>query len=144
MQNLSLIELKRTATDFPRVTITGSSSTYDIVRKFWSDDIDVYESMFILLLNKGNKSIGYAKISQGGIAGTVVDPMIVCKYAIDCLASAVIMVHNHPSGNLKPSISDTNITKRVRDVLKLFDINLLDHLIISSDSYYSFADEGVI
>ena len=94
------------------------------------------------MLNQANKTIGYAKISQGGIAGTVVDVRIIAKYAVESLAVSVILAHNHPSGNLKPSEADLIITKKIKEGLKILDIKVFDHIILSADNYYSFEDEG--
>ena len=141
---LDLYELRKLQSNFPIVKITKSSITYDLVMNFYGDDIDIYESVFILLLNNSNNSIGYAKISQGGITGTVVDVRLVAKYAVDSLATSVILCHNHPSGVLSPSSADKAITKKVKDGLALLDVRLLDHLIITSSSYFSFLDEGLI
>lgn len=136
--------LKATKQDFSIEKVNSSETSYNFAKKFYHDDINIYESCFIILLNSANNVTGYAKISQGGICGTIVDKRLICKYAIDALASAVILVHNHPSGNLIPSRDDENLTMATREALKLFDIRLLDHIIITEDKYYSFADEGKI
>lgn len=139
-----LYELKKVQSEFPSIKIRSSKDSFDFCRKFYSDDIDIYESFFILLLNRANSTIGYAKISQGGITGTVVDPRILAKYTIESLATGVILCHNHPSGNLEPSIQDKQYTEKIKEALKLFDVNVIDHLILSNHSYYSFADEGIL
>jgi DNA repair protein RadC len=128
-------ELKSLQTEFQNVKITSSEVAYDVIRKFYGDDIDIFESCFILLLNNANVTIGYAKISQGGITGTVVDTRIIAKYAIESLATGVILAHNHPSGNLKPSNADIEITKKIEAGLKIFDITLLDHMIITDKDF---------
>ena len=128
--------------DFEIVKIKSSTDSYEFARKFYHEDILIYESSFILLINSANNAIGYAKISQGGVCSTQIDIRLVAKYAIDSLAAGVIFVHNHPSGNLKPSRQDMEITKKVRDASQLMRIKVLDHLIISDAGYYSFADEG--
>lgn len=140
--NLSLFQLRKLQTEFPTENITSSRISADLIRKFYSDDIGIFESFFILLLNRANVTTGYAKISQGGVAGTVVDIRIICKYAVEALASGVIIAHNHPSGLLKPSPPDLELTTRVKKALDIFQINLLDHIILSETGYYSFADEG--
>jgi DNA repair protein RadC len=127
-----------------RTKITSSEDAYKCAKNFWHEDIEIYESFFICMLNTANESVGYVKLSQGGINGTVVDIRILTKYVIDSLCSNVILFHNHPSGNLKPSKEDINITKKVKDALKLFDIKLLDHLILSKDGFYSLAEYGYI
>lgn len=142
--NLSLFQLRKLQTEFPTETIASSRISADLIRKFYSDDIGIFESFFILLLNRANVTTGYAKISQGGVAGTVVDIRIICKYAVEALASGVIIAHNHPSGLLKPSPPDLELTTRVKKALDIFQINLLDHIILSETGYYSFADEGML
>ena len=140
----SLFELKKNKTDYNSIKIKGSKDCEVQIRKFYYDDIGIYESFFILLLNRANNTIGHAKISQGGIVGTVVDVRIIAKYCVESLCSSVVLSHNHPSGNLKPSEADIRITKQVKDALKLFDVVVLDHIILTEDSYYSFADEGTL
>jgi len=138
------LSLKVTCKSFDKVKISSSQDTFEYARKFYFDDILIYESMFILLLDRSNNTIGYAKISQGGVAGTVMDIKIVALYAVKALASAVILVHNHPSGKVTPSEDDKYITKKLRDGLKLLDIDLLDSMVITDTAYYSLADEGVL
>ena len=139
------IGLKYTKGGFPAIKIQMSRDAADFIRQFYSDDIHLYESFFLLLLNKANNTIGYAKISQGGVCGTVVDTIIIAKYAIDALASTVVLAHNHPSGNLKPSQADIDMTKKVKEALKLFNVAVLDHIILAPENgYYSFADDGML
>lgn len=129
--------------DFPQTQITSSQVSYDVIRQFYGDDIEMYESFFILLLNRANKTIGWAKISQGGVTGTIVDPRIILKYVVDSLACGVIVAHNHPSGNLQPSESDKTITNRLKQALALVDTNIIDHIILTPENgYYSFLDNG--
>jgi DNA repair protein RadC len=128
-------ELKTLQTNFEAVKITKDEDAINVIRQFYGDDIEIFESCFILLLNNSNITIGYAKISQGGITGTVVDTRLIAKYAIESLATGVILCHNHPSGSLKPSEADISTTKKVKDGLKIFDIVLLDHIILTKDSY---------
>jgi DNA repair protein RadC len=101
-----------------------------------------HEEFWILFLNRSNKVINRIKISQGGVSGTVTDVRIIMKKAVENLASGIIVCHNHPSGNLTPSESDIKITKKIKDAGELMDVQLLDHLIISGNDYYSFADNG--
>jgi DNA repair protein RadC len=103
-----------------------------------------HEEFWILFLNRSNKVMSRMKLSQGGISGTVTDVRLVMKKAIECLASGIIVCHNHPSGNLNPSESDSKITQKIKDAGNLLDIQLLDHLIITDKDYYSFADNGAI
>ena len=104
----------------------------------------LHEEFFCLFLNRANKVIKIEQISKGGISGTVTDVRIILKNAILYTASGLIVAHNHPSGNLNPSESDTRITKKIKEAGNLMDIQLLDHLIISNEDYYSFADNGLL
>ena len=142
MKNTALYELRKNQTDFPKTKIVSSTSSVEFIRQFYLDDIEIYESFFLLLLNNQNQTLGYAKISQGGIVATVVDVRIVAKYVVDSLATGIILAHNHPSGNLNPSKQDMDITKKIKEAMKLFDVSVLDHIILTSDNYYSFADNG--
>jgi len=144
MKKIKEFTLKKGNTEFEARKIAGSRSAAEYIRQFYSDDIEIYESFFILLLNRANVTIGYAKISQGGIVGTVVDVKILCKHVVDSLASNVIIAHNHPSGNLRPSDADKNITSKIKSALVYLDTQLVDHVILTADSHYSFADEGLI
>lgn len=142
MRELKLVS--EHSNSFQSTKIQGSDTAYNVIKQFYTHDIDIYESVFILLLNRANKTIGYAKISQGGVSVSVVDNKLVCKYAIESLASAVILAHNHPSNNLTPSTQDSALTESLRQCLDVFDINLLDHLILGTEdgAYYSFRDNG--
>ena len=135
-------DLKATDSEFTKVKITGSEIAEQYIRQFYSDDLEIFESFFILLLNRANETIGYAKISQGGIVGTVVDKKILLKYVVESLASGVILAHNHPSGNTNPSEADLKITREVKELCNLIDSPVLDHIILTADSYYSFSDNG--
>lgn len=101
-----------------------------------------HEEFWILLLNRSNRIIGKSKISQGGVAGTVIDIKLILKTAVENLASSVILCHNHPSGNLRPSNSDIEITRKLKAAAEYLDVKLLDHIILTDHSYYSFLDEG--
>lgn len=103
-----------------------------------------HEEFWVLLLNRNNLVIDKLMVSQGGLSGTVIDVRIILKMALDKLACSIILCHNHPSGNLKPSEADKDITKKIREAGKHMDIPVLDHLIIGNDAYFSFADEGLI
>lgn len=143
-KKLKLYELKKLQSDFPAVTIGSSKDAADFIRQFYTDDIEIFESSFLLLMNRARKTIGYAKISQGGLTGTVVDLRLVAKYAVESLATQVIMAHNHPSGNLKPSEQDIDITRKAKLGLGLLDITVDDHIILTKDGYTSLADEGLM
>jgi len=138
------ISLKRKKSDYKKVKISRSEDANKYSRQFYHDDLTIYESFFIILLNQSNNTIGYAKISQGGVAGTVVDPKLVAKYAIESLAKSVILVHNHPSGGLKASEADKKVTNKINKVLNLFDCQVLDHIILTETEYLSFADSSLL
>lgn len=103
-----------------------------------------HEEFWILLMNNGGKLMKRLKISSGGVSQTLVDPKLVFKKALDCLASKIILVHNHPSGTCKPSRHDINITKKLKEGAKYLDILIDDHIIIADHSYFSFQDEGLM
>lgn len=144
MKTIKKYEIKANQTDLKQAKISTSKDGYEYILQFYSDDLEVYESSFILLLNRANKVIGYAKISQGGVAGTVIDIKIVMKYVVDTLASGFIIAHNHPSGSLFPSKQDDVMTNNLKSISKMLDCVLLDHLIITTEGYYSYADSGAL
>ena len=138
-------ELGRRRTDsevVDRVKITSSDGAYKVLQKRLSDL--PHEEFWILILNRANQVVKEECISKGGLVGTVVDSRIICKSAIENNASGIILSHNHPSGQVQPSNEDINITKKLKDALKLFDINLLDHIIVGDQKYFSFNDEGML
>lgn len=120
------------------VTVTGSGSIYREMRH--SIENIQHEEFWIVFLSRSNKIIGKERISKGGVAMTVVDIKIIMKSALDRLASGIVLVHNHPSGNLKPSGEDDNLTRRINEAGKILDIKVIDHLIITSSGYYSYHD----
>jgi len=129
-------------TEIEETKINSVKDAAEYAKKFYHEDIEIYESSFALFLTRANKVKAYIKISQGGTVGTIIDPILITKYAIDTLARSVILIHNHPSGNLTPSKSDKDTTSKILNGLKLFNIVLLDHIILSPDfNYYSFANE---
>jgi DNA repair protein RadC len=134
---------RRKLTEIPEVTqIKCSKDVADIFQPILSDLL--HEEFWILFLNRSNRVINRMKLSQGGISGTVTDVRMVMKKAVECLASGIIVCHNHPSGNLSPSEADSKITQKIKEAGNLLDVQLLDHLIISDKDYYSFADNGLI
>jgi DNA repair protein RadC len=144
MENIKKISLKLGKSKYERKQITSSKMASDYIRGFYGNDMELFESCFILLLDQSNTTLGYAKISQGGICSTIVDIKIVCKYVVDSLAQGVIICHNHPSGNSTPSLSDKNLTEKLASSLKMLDTKLFDHIILTKDSFYSMQDNGEI
>ena len=122
--------------------ISSSNDAFEILHAELSD-LNT-EEFWIILLNRANRVIKKSKISSGGISGTVADTRVIFKSAIDNLASAIILAHNHPSGNLKPSQADINLTKKLRESGTVLDIPVLDHIIIAENSYFSFVDESLL
>lgn len=134
---------KRKPSDRP--VITNSKIAYDLFVQSWDlNKIELLEQFKIILLDRKNSCIGISDISTGGVSYCVVDPKIVFSTALKAMASGIILAHNHPSGNTKPSGSDEQLTKKLAEAGELLEIKVLDHLVITSDSYTSFADEGLI
>jgi len=125
-----------------REKITTSKDAYEAMKPKMVDL--PHEEFWLVLLNRANGIIKKELISRGGVAGTVVDTKIIFKCAVEHYASSIIICHNHPSGNLKPSEADIKITKGIKEAGKIMEIPLIDHLIITDAGYYSFADEGMI
>jgi len=126
-------------------SISSSIDAVDVFREhFDAEQMDYRESFFALFLDQANKVLGIKKISECGISSTLVDVRIIMQAALLCNASGIIVSHNHPSGNLKPSTSDIKITSQIKDAAKILSMTLLDHVILTSDSHFSFADEGMI
>lgn len=120
--------------------VTGSAS---VAKYLQARLMDLPHEVFaVVFLNRANRIRHFEIVSVGGITGTVADPRIILKKALEEDAVSLILCHNHPSGNLKPSRADEELTTKIRNAAKYFDINILDHIIVSTDGYYSFADEG--
>lgn len=139
------LEIGRRRTDEgveEKVKIISSKNAYSVLNSKLSDL--PHEEFWVIFLSRSNNIIKTECISKGGISGTVVDVRLILKPAIECLASSIILAHNHPSGNLKPSQEDIYLTKKIKEAAKLMDISLQDHLIIGDQAYLSFADEGII
>lgn len=125
-----------------RIQIRTSVDIYNFIK---ASMLDLpHEEFWILLLNRSNNVIKKELISRGGIAGTVVDSKIIFKSAVENLASGIILCHNHPSGNTKPSEQDMQLTKKLIEAGRLLEIPVLDHVIVTDTAYYSFADEGML
>ncbi|WP_026898834.1 JAB domain-containing protein [Daejeonella oryzae] len=128
-----------------RPAITSSKNVYEILIQSWDmNKIELLEQFKILLLNRANKVLGIFEVSSGGISGTTADPKLIFGIALKTCASGIIISHNHPSGQLKPSDADLRITRKIKEGGNFLDISVLDHVIITSTGYFSFADEGLI
>jgi DNA repair protein RadC len=128
-----------------RLMVKTSAESYDLLLQLWElGKIDFVEQFNVLLLNRLDKVIGIFRVSTGGITGTVADPRLIFGAAIKAKASGIILSHNHPSGNLNPSREDNALTSKIKNAGNLLDIRVLDHIIVTSDGYYSFADEGLL
>ncbi len=127
-----------------RAKVKSSKDVYYWFKQIWSSQIQTREEIYLLLLNRNNQILGYHTLSMGGITGTVADLRLLFAVALKSLATSVIVAHNHPSGNLEPSAADIELTRKIKDAGKIMEINLLDHLIITKNGYYSFADEGML
>ena len=139
------ITLKYKTGDILKTKIKSSKDAYNVFMKmFDSDTLEIQESFILLLLNRANNTIGWIKISQGGIAGTVVDPKLIFVTALKSGASAIIIAHNHPSETMNPSDDDIKLTKKIKNGGELLGISLLDSVIVSKDTYFSFADSGIL
>lgn len=122
--------------------ITSSKEAFELLKP---DLIDLpHEEFWILILNRANRVIKKYQVSQGGVSGTVADPKIIFKIALEELGSGIILAHNHPSGNLTASQADLDLTRKLKEGSKLLDMQVLDHLIVAGQKYFSFADEGLL
>lgn len=142
---VAALELGRRRKDLDVDEKPKISSSKDAYQAIKADLLDIpHEEFWVLILNRANRVIKKHQISQGGVAGTVADPKIIYKSALDSLASGIILAHNHPSGNLTPSQADIDLTKKLREAGKMLEIQVLDHIIVAGQKYFSFADEGML
>lgn len=146
MQNVSELKISYTPKVKPsdREKIGNSQDSYKILTPLFADWLEYKEVVWVLYLNQAHKVVGAMKLSEGGIAGTVVDQRILFEGALLCHASKIILSHNHPSGQLQPSQADKEITNKIKEACTIMDFVLLDHLIMSNEGYFSFADEGIL
>ena len=129
-----------------RPHVSTSHDAYKIFKQYWDDNkIEFVEQFKVLFLNRSNKVLGIYELSTGGVSGTVADPKLVFAAALKANASNIILCHNHPSGNVKPSKADEQLTQKIKEAGRYLDLPVIDLLIITSeDGYYSFADEGLL
>jgi DNA repair protein RadC len=128
-----------------RPLVNNSSKSYQLLLQTWDENkIDFVEQFKVLLLNRSNRVLGIYELSSGGITGTVADVRLIMTAALKANSVAIILSHNHPSGNLMPSRADIEHTAKIKEAGKYLDIQVLDHIILTSEGYYSFADEGAL
>jgi DNA repair protein RadC len=140
--SLELGRRRRSADVLEKDKIGGSKDAFQILQ-LKLEDIP-HEEFWIVLLNRANKVIDTKLVGRGGVSSTVVDSKVIFSFALESLASGIILGHNHPSGNLKPSNSDLRLTKKIVDAGKIMEVPVLDHIIVGDNDYFSFADEGLI
>ena len=139
------IEMKRGIAYDSAKSICSSKDMSDVMRiMFDQGTINWTEEAVMLCLNACNKVVGYHRISSGGVTATIMDVKVIATVALNNCATSVALAHNHPSGNLTPSEADKQMTTKIKNGLKLLDITLIDHLIITDNGYFSFADEGLL
>ncbi|MEA1886392.1 MAG: DNA repair protein RadC [Bacteroidota bacterium] len=140
MAALELGRRRKSAEIIEAAKIRSSNDVYTFFNPLLADL--THEEFWLLYLNRSNKILSRHKLSQGGISGTITDVRLIIKKALELLASSLIICHNHPSGNLDPSEADTRITQKIKEAAAYFDISLLDHIIVTDNGYYSYADNG--
>lgn len=143
VKRLELKVAKRN-TKFPIVKLQSSRDTAEFFRQLFKDDLEIYESFFMATVSSAMEIVGYVKLSQGGKTSTILDGKLVAKFAVDTMARGVVLCHNHPSGSSKPSNADRIMTRRVKEILSLFEIDVLDHIVLTASDFYSFADNSEI
>lgn len=126
-----------------RIKICTSGDAFDASKLFWPST-DHVEYFYVLYLNRHSQILGCHQISKGGFTGTVIDVRVIFQIALKACATSIICLHNHPSGNTTPSDADQQITQKIKEAGRTLDIQLLDHLVITSEKYFSFADEGLL
>jgi DNA repair protein RadC len=139
------LKLKRSNGTIAKVKIKNSQDSANFFRGIFDEEtLEICESFMIVFLNNSNNTIGWFKASQGGITGTVVDIRLIFGKAFECYATGMILAHNHPSGGLTPSNADLNFTKKIKQAGDLLEIAVLDHIILTANSFYSMRDNGDI
>ena len=126
-----------------RIKITDSTDANNVLRNIFHS-LEHVEYFYIICLDRANQVLGFHQVSKGGLSGTVTDVRVIFQVAIKSNSSGIILAHNHPSGNLQPSDADLKLTKKIKEAGSLLDIKVLDHLILSEESYLSMADESLI
>jgi DNA repair protein RadC len=143
--NVAEIKISYIPTGRPGKQISCSNDAYLELKNWFSEDTLALQEQFVVMyLNRANRVLAAYDVSRGGLTGTVADPRLILSTALKLASVGILVAHNHPSGSLKPSQADLQLTEKIKEGGKLLDIQLVDHLILTSDEYYSFADEGKI
>jgi DNA repair protein RadC len=142
MAALELGKRRHIESMFSKIRIERSKDIAEFLKTILQNEIN--EHFIVLYLNRANRVTGYDTLSEGGINGTVVDPRLVFKKAVENAAVQIILCHNHPSGNLNPSSADKHLTEKLKEGGKFLDITVMDHIIVSETGFYSFADDGLL
>ena len=138
------ISYSRTTTN-QKIKINNSTDSYSCLVEGWDlGTIQLFEEFKILLLNTANEVLGIYNVSKGGISSTIVEIRHILYIALKTNSTGIILAHNHPSGNLKPSSTDINLTRKIKNACELMDLNLTDHIILTKDNYYSFMEGGLL
>ncbi len=146
VSEIDLIYKRRVQVRISQRPLIGTSyEAYVLLLHYWNDNkIELVEEFKVLLLNRSSRVLQQYLVSSGGITGTVADPRLIIIAALKVGASSIILAHNHPSGNLQPSKADEDLTQKIKNGAAFLDIKVLDHLILSAEGYYSFADNGTL
>ena len=140
-----MLSYKTTVKASERPQINSSIDVYKVLQENWNYEvIEFIEEFKIILLNRANRVLGIVPISVGGTAGTIADPKVIFVSALKCNAASIILAHNHPSSNLKPSNADIDLTKKLKSAGQFLDLPILEHIILTKEGYLSFADEGLM
>lgn len=145
MNTVAEIKVSYSTKNTPKSRITSGKQAFELLFSSWDkDSIELQEEFKVLLLNRSNEVLGLYPMSKGGVSGTIVDVKLIFAVALKCNASSIIIAHNHPSGNLKPGEADISITKKIKNGSELLDLNLLDHLIITKNGFFSFVENDLL
>lgn len=143
MNTIKEIRVSYSSGNNDKIKINSSKDSYELLKSCWlMNTIELQEEFKILLLNRNHQVLGIYPLSKGGVSGVVVDAKLIFSVALKCNASSIIIAHNHPSGNLKPSEADLRLTKKLKEAGNYLDVKVLDHIILSKEGYYSFVDES--
>ena len=143
--NLPELSIKYKSSEVKKVKLASSKDSCEFFKKLFDEDtLDYCESSIVIYLNKANITIGWFKLSQGGLDSCLIDVRMLFAIALQCGASSFIMAHNHPSGNPYPSEQDKVLTRKIKGASEFLQIKMIDHMVITTDSYFSFADEGML